>query len=181
MENLGLGNLRFEHTVMVHRRPGGQFEEVHHSLNLHSHNHTSANTTGTTRSEECLSPERMLSAYGLGADHDVAISPAGFHHICPAIVYQLDEKVCTRPTALPHPSHLNNVTLVVWLYASLSILVISVCGLIGVSVVPLLADRPLFGSLLTALSALALGTLTGDALLHLLPHVSYHLLTYNLY
>lgn len=56
-----------------------------------------------------------------------------------------------------------------WIYASLSILVISATGLFGVAVVPLLKSA-IFSHVLHFLIAVAVGTLCGDALLHLLPH-----------
>jgi len=59
----------------------------------------------------------------------------------------------------------------VWLYATLSIVVVSLCGLLGVAVIPIM-QRVFYQQLLQFLVALAVGTLCGDALLHLLPHVS---------
>ena len=50
-----------------------------------------------------------------------------------------------------------------------ALLVISVCGVLGLMVVPLM-QLALYTHLTQFLIALAVGTLTGDALLHLLPH-----------
>lgn len=61
---------------------------------------------------------------------------------------------------------------IVWLSAFISVLVISVIGLLGVCLVPLL-QKEFFNELLSFLVALAVGTLCGDSFLHLLPHVSY--------
>lgn len=55
-----------------------------------------------------------------------------------------------------------------WLYATLATAVISSVGLLAVMMVKLTRRR----SFLHFLIALAVGTLGGDALLHLLPHVS---------
>lgn len=55
-------------------------------------------------------------------------------------------------------------------WGTVAITVISAPSLLAVAFVPLLR-RPLFRYLLRFLVALAVGTLCGDALLHLLPHV----------
>ncbi|RZF46129.1 hypothetical protein LSTR_LSTR012989 [Laodelphax striatellus] len=72
-----------------------------------------------------------------------------------------------------HHSHINNDgskdMAAVWLYATASIIVISLCGLAGVAVIPVM-QQVFYQHLLQFLVALAVGTLCGDALLHLLPH-----------
>ncbi|XP_059618191.1 zinc transporter foi [Phlebotomus argentipes] len=68
-------------------------------------------------------------------------------------------------------------TTLVWIYASLSILGVSLCGLLGVAVIPCM-EKKYYHHVLQFLVALAVGTLCGDALLHLLPHammsISHH-------
>lgn len=59
----------------------------------------------------------------------------------------------------------------VWIYSTLAILGVSLCGLIGVAVIPCM-DKHIYHHALQFFVALAVGTLCGDALLHLLPHVS---------
>lgn len=59
----------------------------------------------------------------------------------------------------------------VWLYSTLSLVGISLCGLLGVAVIPIM-EKHFYHHVLQFLVALAVGTLCGDALLHLLPHVS---------
>lgn len=58
----------------------------------------------------------------------------------------------------------------IWVWGFVSITVISLLSLLGVVLVPIL-NQSCFKFLLTFLVALAVGTLSGDALLHLLPHV----------
>jgi len=60
----------------------------------------------------------------------------------------------------------------VWGFAILSVAVISALSVIGILLVPLMKHSVQFNRLLSFLVALAVGTLIGDALLHLLPHVS---------
>lgn len=64
---------------------------------------------------------------------------------------------------------ISDFRLTVWIYASLSIIVASLCGLIGVAVIPCMEKR-FYNYILQFFVALAIGTLAGDALLHLLPH-----------
>ena len=56
-----------------------------------------------------------------------------------------------------------------WLGATTAILLISLCGVLGVLVIPVM-QRVFYQHLLQFLVAMAVGTLAGDALLHLLPH-----------
>uniref|UniRef100_A0A182PAX6 EF-hand domain-containing protein n=1 Tax=Anopheles epiroticus TaxID=199890 RepID=A0A182PAX6_9DIPT len=56
-----------------------------------------------------------------------------------------------------------------WIYATACVLIISLCGLIGVAMVPL-AKSIAYDDILRFLIALGVGTLCGDALMHLLPH-----------
>jgi len=56
-----------------------------------------------------------------------------------------------------------------WLAASGSILVISFCGVFGLLIIPVM-QKFYYQHVLQFLIAMAVGTLTGDAFLHLLPH-----------
>jgi zinc transporter 10 len=57
----------------------------------------------------------------------------------------------------------------IWAAAVGSIFIIGACGIFGVVVIPIM-NRRIYQHAVQFLIALAVGTLTGDALLHLLPH-----------
>lgn len=56
-----------------------------------------------------------------------------------------------------------------WLYALLTMMAISILGLLAIITVPVM-QKIFYEKIITLLIALAIGCLTGDALLHLLPH-----------
>ncbi|XP_013404220.1 zinc transporter ZIP10 isoform X2 [Lingula anatina] len=146
----------------------------------------------------CLTPAAILAAFKVQDAPN--ITEALFMRICPALVYQLDSHLCQNRIIQAHDheykheqddyywlyedfdDHIHgndSVTKVaiagddrsarVWGFASLSVIVISLVGLLGVCVVPLM-QKIFYNHLLQFLVALAVGSLTGDALLHLLPH-----------
>lgn len=59
----------------------------------------------------------------------------------------------------------------VWLYSTAAVVIISLCGLLSVAVIPIM-QKWFYHTLLQFLVGLAIGSLSGDGLLHLMPHVS---------
>lgn len=62
-------------------------------------------------------------------------------------------------------------SLLVWIYAFVSVFACTILGLVGVAIIPFMDSR-FYKHIIQFLVSLAVGTMTGDALLHLLPHVS---------
>ncbi|KAM6934853.1 zinc transporter ZIP10 [Xenentodon cancila] len=120
--------------------------------------------------EECLNLTQLLTYYGLNPDS--LISPSQFTFLCPALLYQIDSRVCIRHSQQMEVEQeaLEPASPVwIWVWGFVSITIISLLSLLGVVLVPIL-NQSCFKFLLTFLVALAVGTLSGDALLHLLPH-----------
>ena len=63
----------------------------------------------------------------------------------------------------------------VWGYGVIAVTVISLTSLGGVATIPFFGKK-MYKKILATLVALAVGTLAGDSLLHLLPHVQTSLL-----
>ena len=81
-------------------------------------------------------------------------------------MYITFQSVNTIEYSVVHPGPIS-----VWGFAVASVTVISLVGLLSVAIVPIM-QRVFYNYLLQYLVALAIGSLTGDALLHLIPHVS---------
>ena len=62
------------------------------------------------------------------------------------------------------------VVSIVWGYGFIAVTIISITSLVGVATIPFLGKK-MYKKILAMLVALAVGTLAGDSLLHLLPHV----------
>ncbi|XP_044277853.1 zinc transporter ZIP5 [Varanus komodoensis] len=117
--------------------------------------------------EDCLNVSQLLVNFGLTSVSK--ITPEQFTLLCPALLYQIDSRVCIQ--------HYDEVTFGVvgsslWTglgWGFLAITLTSLPSVLALVLVPLLS-RELFHLLLAFLVALAVGTLCGDALLHLWPH-----------
>ncbi|XP_035658653.1 zinc transporter ZIP10-like isoform X2 [Branchiostoma floridae] len=120
---------------------------------------------------KCLSPKEILNDFSA---HTMAISERQFLHICPVLITQIDSRACIQHgngtqvvRTEPLPGRVGRGT--VWGWASLAITVISLVSLLAVAMVPL-TTRSFYKYLITFLVALAVGCLSGDAVLHLIPH-----------
>ncbi|XP_043497109.1 zinc transporter foi [Polistes fuscatus] len=148
--------------------------------------------------ERCLNSKELLNMVAQGIpynskNNDSTIPSWLFERVCPVLLYQLAEESSLERTGcvlVPesyktvtddtdyHPEELNRNMFQVWLYSTISILIISLCGLLGVAVIPVMG-KVYYHQLLQFLVALAVGTLCGDALIHLLPHAMMSPMAHN--
>ncbi|KAM8990472.1 LOW QUALITY PROTEIN: zinc transporter ZIP5-like [Ara ararauna] len=116
---------------------------------------------------DCLNVSQLLGSVGLEAA--AQLTPEQFSLLCPALLYQIDSRVCIQHSddvELPPPGGGPWAALG---WGLLAVAFVSLPSALSVALVPLLS-RSFFRSLLAFLVALAVGTLCGDALLHLWPH-----------
>ncbi|NWQ75890.1 S39A6 protein, partial [Columbina picui] len=119
--------------------------------------------------QECSSASKLVQSHGISTQ--VLLTATEFSYLCPALINQIDGKYCivhatSEKTETPPKSYSLQIA---WIGGFISISVISFLSLLGVILVPLM-NRVFFKFLLSFLVALAVGTLSGDAFLHLLPH-----------
>ncbi|XP_063778989.1 zinc transporter ZIP6 [Pseudophryne corroboree] len=119
---------------------------------------------------ECLNASRLLMWHGM--DMHMHLGAEEFAYICPAIINQIDRKSCVihvHKESMAGSSQVVYSMKIAWIGGFIAITIISVLSLLGIILVPLM-NRVFFKFLLSFLVALAVGTLSGDAFLHLLPH-----------
>lgn len=149
---------------------------------------------------QCLSASLLVKQYHLDGKVTAltGITPYEFGLICPSLIYLSAESSCItfKEGMGEQPirffficitffvySHLDEDerpdTGSVWGYGFLSITVISLLSFLGVLIIPFMS-KAFFDPALSFLVAMAVGALCGDALLHLIPHVSWFHLTFEL-
>ncbi|KAG8039597.1 hypothetical protein G9C98_008240 [Cotesia typhae] len=138
--------------------------------------------------DECANKNQVLASISSNIDlststkNDTILPGWLFERLCPVLLYHLASKSKSEKEgciSLPnnyHEMHSHEYfeeesrdMVQVWVYSTISIVVISLCGLLGVAVIPVMG-KSYYHQLIQFLVALAIGTLCGDALIHLLPH-----------
>ncbi|XP_064347172.1 zinc transporter ZIP5 isoform X1 [Camelus dromedarius] len=113
--------------------------------------------------EDCLNGSQLLVNFGLSPA--APLTPRQFALLCPALLYQIESRVCIQTPAPTPPGDLLSALV----HSALAVLLLSLPTPLSLLLLRLLGPR-LLRPLLGFLGALAVGTLCGDALLHLLPH-----------
>ncbi|CAF89895.1 unnamed protein product [Tetraodon nigroviridis] len=194
LRNVGLDHIRTV-TIQHHQQHshGHPHQHRHHGDAHHQdHGPAEAGSLGPNRSSgaaECLNASSVLSSHGMS--QNVGVSFGDFSILCPALLHQIDDGACIvhggaeRDHKHAHSHHGNKSHhdhgehagrrrqehRYTWLGGFISITIISLLSLLGIVLIPLMG-KVFFKFLLSFLVALAVGTLSGDALLHLIPHVS---------
>uniref|UniRef100_UPI00358E5ADE metal cation symporter ZIP14 isoform X2 n=1 Tax=Myxine glutinosa TaxID=7769 RepID=UPI00358E5ADE len=121
--------------------------------------------TNSSRSK-CLSIPELLSAHGFGRETN--LTKQHFVQLCPTVMQQFKSASCFQDVAgntgdviKPRPSE-------VWGYGFLCVTIISLSSLLGVGLVPFMR-KVFFRRLLMYFIALAIGTLSSNALFQLIP------------
>ncbi|TMW52200.1 hypothetical protein DOY81_002759 [Sarcophaga bullata] len=166
------------HYIKPHSPP------IHEHHNHHHHHHheieeLSKNCTNTTNAD-CS--QANTSAHEDNQYLDYTLSLDDIVNVCPVLLYQMssandhEKSGCiNKGSLLEIDEHgikgLNNKEdiLWVWIYAFSSVFACSILGLVGVAIIPFMNSR-FYKHIIQFLVSLAVGTMTGDALLHLLPH-----------
>lgn len=143
------------------------FEKMLFSLNMQSNTSTACTNASqilTAIENQPGEVKNVSKSFLIDVDHMISVCPVLLYHIASHEPF-INESACEKSVTTKEREQRS----LVWLYATLALTGISLCGLFGVIVIPIV-DKNYYFYVLQFFMALAVGTLTGDALLHLLPH-----------
>ncbi|CAH1257028.1 SLC39A10 [Branchiostoma lanceolatum] len=164
-----------DHNQEDHDHEHDDHEDHDHEHGDHDHDkHEDHDHRDHEPGAHCLSAKEILVEYNIPAGPSIMMMP-DFVNICPLLITQIDEQACIvhEEDVHDHGEHgkhkAEGLPAAVWGYGILAVTVISILAVLGIVLLPFMEQR-VYQFLLCFLVALAVGTLTGDAVLHLLPH-----------
>lgn len=110
------------------------------------------------------SSQQILEAYDVPKNVP-KITDQQFYRFCPALIQQSLTEPCRKKT---EPKKAPPSLREIYGYGFLATAIITAASLVGVVMVPFLSQK-IYGHLISMFICLAIGTLVGDALLHLIP------------
>uniref|UniRef100_A0A2K5I896 Zinc transporter ZIP4 n=1 Tax=Colobus angolensis palliatus TaxID=336983 RepID=A0A2K5I896_COLAP len=149
----------------------------------HSHQHRGAsgqdpvpritsNDSSSVWDTVCLSARDVLAVYGLS--EQAGVTPEAWVQLSPALLQQQLSGACTSQPRLPVQDQLSQCSprhCAGYLYGSLATLLICLCAVFGLLLLTCTGCRGVTHYILQTFLSLAVGALTGDAVLHLTPKV----------
>ncbi|XP_077405653.1 zinc transporter ZIP4 [Vanacampus margaritifer] len=172
MHRLGSENFTIEEleAAMMSLGIGPNFESSHESEeNEHSHHdhdmpRQHSETNGTWE-EHCFSAHELVVIHGLDVNSS-NLGRSGLARLSPALIQQILSGSC----AGSHPTKPDKLTKTErYLYATLANVVITLMSMLGILLLLCTSCTSVFQLCIQFCISLAVGSLTGDALLHLLP------------
>ncbi|XP_067036778.1 metal cation symporter ZIP14-like [Acropora muricata] len=116
----------------------------------------------------CYSLDDLLTIFDV--DHLTGADRDDFQSLCPAFIQQAKSGACSSGQSHRKPATVTERdTAKIWGYGIGAVTLISLTSLAGVATIPFIGKR-LYNKVLDLLVGLAVGSLAGDGLLHLLPH-----------
>uniref|UniRef100_A0A3Q1IB32 Zinc transporter ZIP4 n=1 Tax=Anabas testudineus TaxID=64144 RepID=A0A3Q1IB32_ANATE len=143
--------------------------EHEHQEDVHTdHDHSGARRR-TRHSHDCFSAEELVQIYGLQDNSSSGLGRFDVARLSPAFVQQILSGACTGITEPLKPDGLTKTER--YIYATIANVVITLVSMFGIVLLLCTSCTSMFQLCIQFCISLAVGSLTGDALLHLLPMV----------
>ncbi|XP_022094993.1 zinc transporter ZIP12-like [Acanthaster planci] len=144
------------------RRDRRNAATVTHEGHDHDHDHAHEGEVSLDV-HSCFSVDGLFDIFGV--NHSVGVTRQQFKELSPALIQQTLRGPCVNnETTVPEgPSAAE-----VWGYGVLAVFIISLCAIAGVAFLPCLSTD-VYLKVLQTMMALAVSTLVGDAVVHLIP------------
>ncbi|XP_002135070.1 zinc transporter foi [Drosophila pseudoobscura] len=164
-----------------------------HDLSHHSHSHSeepqvaegeelklkncTLSNNGTNSNIVCAPALLQHNSSSIEGPTNFTLSERDMLHLCPVLLHELKAQTggCIELDVLAEIDSTEKLLVAekdmfyVWVYAFISVFACGILGLVGVAIIPFMGSR-YYKHIIQYLVSLAVGTMTGDALLHLLPH-----------
>ncbi|XP_015248238.1 PREDICTED: zinc transporter ZIP4-like [Cyprinodon variegatus] len=124
--------------------------------------------TNNTWDEQCFTAEELVQIYGLSGESS-GMGRSGFAKLSPALVQQILSGSCSKVIEPATSDQLSKTEK--YLYATLANIVITLMAILGVAILLCTSCTSVFQMCIQFCISMAVGSLTGDALLHLIPSV----------
>ncbi|XP_069771204.1 zinc transporter ZIP4 isoform X2 [Narcine bancroftii] len=168
MDKIGLGNHNQDHGSNESLWKEDVSEDHQHEDH---HEHRSNELSGHSHEEDawdrkCFSSSDIMAIHQIAADG--MISHSDFVQLSPALIQQLLSQACTR-THEDAGSKFQLTTVERFIYGSIATLIVSLCAVFGIVIVLFTNCTNAYQYVIQGFMSLAVGSLTGDAVLHLIP------------
>ncbi|XP_062900734.1 zinc transporter ZIP4 [Mobula hypostoma] len=170
MDKIGLAHNSQEDQ---HQENSGSHSEDHSGEGSHGHRSNQLPSHGQEEGDEnsswdtkCFSSTEIMAIHQIAANG--TISQSEFVQLSPTLIQQLLSQACTRGHEKePHKHQLT--TAEKFIYGSIATLIISLCAVFGIIIVLFTSCNNAYQYVIQGFISLAVGSLTGDAVLHLIP------------
>ncbi|KAF5920937.1 hypothetical protein HPG69_016741 [Diceros bicornis minor] len=159
MQHLGIGETHEDDDDHSHLGKGANYQGP---VRL-----ATSNSSSSTWDTVCLSARDVMAVYGLS--EEAGVTPEAWAQLSPALLQQQLSGACSLQPESSTQDQLSQVEK--YLYGSLATLIICLCAIFGLLLLTCACCSTATHYVIQTFLSLAVGALTGDALLHLTPKV----------
>uniref|UniRef100_A0A3Q3XKA4 Zinc transporter ZIP4 N-terminal domain-containing protein n=1 Tax=Mola mola TaxID=94237 RepID=A0A3Q3XKA4_MOLML len=141
--------------------------QTQRDIDAHRDRATRSSLLQIHKTHHCFSAKELVRIHGLADNSSSALGRSGLSRLSPALIQQILSKACTDTTEKQPSDGLSTAQR--YLYATLANVVITLTSMFGITVLLCTSCTNVFQMCIQFCISLAVGSLTGDALLHLLP------------